>query len=182
MNIDFTARHYEVDDSIKDYAVKRLEKMTRFMEEPVGAQMVLETEHYRQIAELHVSHRFGSLKATEVAEDMQAAVHAVLDKAEKQARRSRKKFMDKRRRARRDSHEHHWPLEIIEAESLRSTDETKVVKTTRLPIRSMSLEEAALELEASKNDFYVFLDSAHDRVSVLYRRKDNNLGLIAPEF
>ena len=45
----------------------------------------------------------------------------------------------------------------------------------------MSLDEAALHLEGSKNDFVVFRDANNDQVSVLYKRKDNNYGLISPE-
>lgn len=182
MQIDFTGRHYQLDDSIREFAEKRLHKLGKFVEEPVGIQMVLETEKNRQIAELHVSHRMGSLKATEVADEMRDAVYAAIEKAEKQARRSRKKFMDKRRRARRDVGPEQWPLEIIEAESLSSGAEPRIVKTTSIPIKPMTIDEAATELEESKNDFFVFMDSATERVSVLYRRKDDNLGLIAPEF
>lgn len=182
MQIDFTGRHYEVDDSIKEFAEKRLHGLGKFVEEPVGIQVVLETEKNRQIADLHVIHRMGSLKATEVADEMRDAVHAAIEKAKKQARRSRKKFMDKRRRARRDTDVQHWPLEVIATESLSNDSGPRVVKTTTLPIKPMSIDEAATELESSKNDFFVFMDSASERVSVLYRRKDNHLGLIAPEF
>ena len=57
-----------------------------------------------------------------------------------------------------------------------------IVKTNMLPIRPMSIEEAALRLEDSKNEFIVFRDLDTDRISVIYKRRDNNLGLIAPEF
>ena len=45
----------------------------------------------------------------------------------------------------------------------------------------MTVREASLLLEQSKNDFYVFLDERTSKVSVLYRRHDENFGLIAPE-
>ena len=50
-----------------------------------------------------------------------------------------------------------------------------------LPIRPMSIEEAALRLDDSKNEFIVFRDLDTDKISVIYKRRDNNLGLIAPE-
>ena len=46
----------------------------------------------------------------------------------------------------------------------------------------MSIDEAALALEGSRHDFVVFRDASTERVSVLYKRKDDNYGLIAPEF
>ena len=38
-----------------------------------------------------------------------------------------------------------------------------------------------MQLEESSNEFIVFLNARSDRVNVLYRRRDNNLGLITPE-
>ena len=36
-------------------------------------------------------------------------------------------------------------------------------------------------LDDSKNEFIVFRDVDTDKISVIYKCKDNNLGLIAPE-
>ncbi len=44
----------------------------------------------------------------------------------------------------------------------------------------MTIEEAALEMGASDVGFLVFRDAATERFSVLYKRKDGNLGLIEP--
>ena len=76
----------------------------------------------------------------------------------------------------------HWPVEVLDRESFGREDAPKVIKTQRLSIRLMTLEEASTALEASKNDFFVFLDSKSERVNVLYRRKDDHYGLIDTEF
>jgi putative sigma-54 modulation protein len=76
---------------------------------------------------------------------------------------------------------HHWPIDVIERTSLEGGG-ARVIKTSKLPIKPMSIEEAALLLDASKHDFVVFRDSESERVSVLYKRRDQNYGLIAPEF
>ena len=179
MNIEFTARQYHLNEELKEYAEKKLSKLEKFVEDPVEVQLIFETEKLREIAEIHVSHRFGHLQASEATDDMRDSVHAVIETATKQARRSRKKFMDKRRRASRENNG--WPMDVLEADTL-AHETPKVIKTTHLPIEEMSVERAAEELDKSKNDFFVFLDSATDKVSVLFRRKDNNFGLISPEF
>ncbi|MEM7582001.1 MAG: ribosome-associated translation inhibitor RaiA [Acidobacteriota bacterium] len=181
MKIEFTGRHYHPSDRVKEYAEKKLLKLEKFLEEPVDIHVILEIEKRRQIAEFHVSYRHGVLQATEEAEHMREAINAGIEKIEKQARRSRHKFLDKRRRAQRQE-DHHWPLEVLERESVSEGASPRIVKTSRLSIKPMTIDEAALELEQSKNEFFVFRDSATDRVSVIYRRKDSNYGLIAPEF
>ncbi len=156
--------------------------MRKFLDDPVQVHVILETEKLRQIAEFHVKHRHGTLQAKEEAEHMREAINAGIDKIEKQARRARKKFMDRRRRAQRQEDNHHWPLEVLEGASVAGGERPRVIKTSRLPIKPMTIDEAALELDGSKNEFFVFRDSATDKVSVLYRRNDGHYGLIAPDF
>lgn len=181
MKIDFTARHFSLDEQLKEYAEKRVQRLDRYLEDPVRVQVILGVEKHSRTAELVVHHRHGSLQATEEAADLRGAVYAVTETAEKQARRARKKFIDKRRRAQHQAVQ--WPLEVLDAESVgRGEAAPQVIKVTNLEIKPMTIDEASLALGRSKNDFFVFLDANSERVSVLYRRHDNNYGLIAPEF
>jgi putative sigma-54 modulation protein len=45
----------------------------------------------------------------------------------------------------------------------------------------MTVDEAGLEVGASDDGFLVFRDAVTERVNVLFKRKDGNLGLIEPE-
>jgi putative sigma-54 modulation protein len=77
-----------------------------------------------------------------------------------------------------------WNINVLEPAQLRTTENNtpRIVKTNNIPIRPMSIEEAALRLDDSKNEFIVFRDIDTDKVSVIYKRRDSNLGLISPEF
>jgi len=46
----------------------------------------------------------------------------------------------------------------------------------------MTVDEAALQLEGSSDDFIVFREANSDRINVLYRRRDQTYGLVTPEF
>ncbi|HRC87480.1 MAG TPA: sigma 54 modulation/S30EA ribosomal C-terminal domain-containing protein, partial [Thermoanaerobaculia bacterium] len=110
------------------------------------------------------------------------ALNLAIDKVEKQARRSKSKAVDKRRRASRSADgQNHWPMDVLEAESLGSGEPPRVIKSSRLEIKPMSIDDAALALTSSKNDFIVFREAGTERIHVLYRRRDQNLGLISPE-
>ena len=52
----------------------------------------------------------------------------------------------------------------------------RVVRATRYAVKPMSIEDAALRLEASAETFVVFRNAETDAVSILYRRKDGNSG------
>lgn len=178
MNIEFVGRGYPLDDGVRRYAEDKLFKVNKFLEDPVEVRITLEVEKHRQIADVHISHRLGVLQAREEAGDMYDALNIAVDKAEKQARRSRKKLTNRKRRS--DSVHHQWPVEVVERGSLGS-GEKKIVRLSQLRIKPMSIDEAALQLEDSKNDFVVFRDASTDKVHVLYKRKDDHYGLIAPE-
>ncbi len=177
MHIDFVARSFPLDDRIREFTTEKLGKLTRFLAEPVEVRVTLEQEKHRCMAELHLLHRFGVIQAAEETRDMFDAVNQAVDKAEKQARRSRKKFVDRRRR----NNGNQWPVSVLEGSTVGAGRQPRIVKQSVLSIKPMSLDEAALELEGSKNEFLVFRDAGSDQVSVLYKRKDKNYGLISPE-
>jgi putative sigma-54 modulation protein len=57
----------------------------------------------------------------------------------------------------------------------------RVVRTSRAAVKPMSIEDAALRVDGGVETFVVFRNAETDAVSILYRRKDGNLGLIEPD-
>ncbi|HVS01300.1 MAG TPA: ribosome-associated translation inhibitor RaiA [Thermoanaerobaculia bacterium] len=183
MKIDYVSRSFTLDDGTRSHIESKLEKLVKFLEEPIEVHVALDSERHHQIAELHVAHRHGALQAREASDQILDSVNQAIDKAERQARRSRKKLVDRRRRPRRSGGEAgQWPIDVVDRQSVGEGRRPRVIKSSLLRIKPMSIDEAALELDASRHDFVVFRDAETDRVSVLYKRKDENFGLIAPEF
>ncbi len=180
MNIEYVARNLELDTKIREFTADKLQKVGKFLDEPVDVRVTMEQEKHRCSADLHITHRFGLIQANEETDDIFDAINLAVDKAEKQARRSRKKFRDKRRKADRNNGSH-WPLEIVDQDSVGIGTEPRIVESTAISIKPMSLDEAAIELEESDYGFVVFRNATSDEVNVLYRRKDNHYGLISPE-
>ncbi len=179
MKVEYVARHYELNERVREFTETKLRKLDKYLQEPVDARVTLESEKYRNRADLHLAHRFGVIQATEVTGDMFDAINLAVDKAEKQARRSNKKFHSRRRRGERGGAPS-WPVSVLDAASVASGS-PRVIKSSQLAIEFMSLDEAATRLSDSKNDFVVFRNLDTDQVNVLYRRRDENYGLISPE-
>ena len=186
MKIEYFARNYTVDDGIRRYVEEKLKKLGKFLADPEAAEakVTLEKEKHHFVAEVQVNDRFGALVAKDTANQLLDAVNLAVDKVETQAERARKKHKDRRRRAQRqDTNGNHWPVEVIARESVApgSGTQPQVIETTQLQIKPMSIEEAALALEDRNLEFIVFRDMDTDRLSVLYKRRDENYGLIAPQ-
>ncbi|NLY67761.1 MAG: ribosome-associated translation inhibitor RaiA, partial [Tissierellia bacterium] len=58
----------------------------------------------------------------------------------------------------------------------------RIVRTKRFAMKPMSAEEAVLQMELLGHNFFVFRNAESEEVSVVYKRKDGNYGLIEPEF
>ena len=182
MNIEYVGRHVQLDERIRSRAAEKLAKVAKFLKEPIEVHVTLETEKTRQIAELRVSHLHGSLLARNEGHDLMDALDSAIEALEEQARRGRKRASDKRRRegrsaaARRD-----WPMDVLLRESVGHGETPRVVKSSVLEIKPLTIDEAAATLESTNHEFVVFRDAGSEKVNVLYRRRDGNYGLISPE-
>ncbi len=182
MNIEFVGRHVQLDERIRSHAAEKIAKVAKFLKEPIEVHVTLDAEKSRQIAELRIAHRHGSLHAREENHDLLEAVGLAIESLEEQAKRGRKRAVDKRRRANRAvAARNDWPVEILAGESVGQGGPPRIVETTSLEIKPMTLDEAALALDAARQEFVVFRDAENERVNVLYRRKDGNYGLVSPE-
>ena len=52
------------------------------------------------------------------------------------------------------------------------------IRTRRIPAKPMSVEEAVMQIDLTNNEFFVFRNAQTNALSVIYRRKDGNYGLI----
>lgn len=180
MHIEFAARNYRLDDDIRRATEERLGKVAKFLEEPIEVHVVLEVEKHRHLAELRLSHKHGLIQAAEeTPAAMREAIQLAIDKVEKQARRARKRFMDRRRRADRTvESDGHWPARVVGRRAVAGAPE---VIETDWELQPLTVNAAVLELAGSGRAFMVFRDRPSDRPRVLYRRADGNYGLISLE-
>jgi putative sigma-54 modulation protein len=180
MKIETIGRNVAVDDRLRAYVERKVGRLKKFLDEPTEVRVTFWATRHRHSAELHVAHRTGVLQATEETDgNLREAMDRVLEVILEQARRAHEKLVDKRRREGRNGHR--WPVSVLEPESVRSGGSPEVVATADLTIKPMTIEEAALALETSEYGFVVFRDAGSDKLNVLYKRKDDNYGLIAPE-
>jgi len=180
MNLDFVVKNTEIDEATRSFAERQLGKVLRFLEEPIEVRFRLEADKYRRIADLHIGHRFGVIQATDETGDMREGIRLAVEKAERQAKKSRRKHKDKqRRKARMVSDE--WPLEFIDPDSLLDSQGPTVIESRTFAVKTMNLEEAAAKMQEVDLGFYVFRHDENGRVAVLYKRRDDTLGLLSPE-
>lgn len=188
MATEISGRNYDIPPDIRALVETKLAKIQdKLFDDVIDVRVVLQVEKYRNICEILITGKEHDVKTVQESdESMQDAINSALDHLKRQAQKNRKKIRDHHRKegnGRKAVTE--WSVQVLEPSQLREMTEQRaprIVKTNNISIRPMSIEEAALRLDDSKNEFIVFRDIDNDRVSVIYKRRDNNLGLIAPEF
>jgi putative sigma-54 modulation protein len=132
-----------------------------------------------EIAETTLFINGAVLKAREASVDMYASIDRMSDKLERQVRRYRGRQLD-RWQGQRERH-----AATVEAGSTIVHDEeedigARIVRTKQFQMKPMSPEEAALQMELLEHAFFVFTNADTGEINVVYRRRDDNYGLIEP--
>lgn len=180
MQVTTTFRHMEQSDALKTYAEEKIEKIAKYIDEPVSVQVYFAVEKkIRHIVEIVISAKGISTKASESTHDMYAAIDAVIDKIERQLKRYKEKI--KAHKPSGDEHGRQISKKIFEAESIEASTEPVVIRTRTETAKPMSVEEAVMQMNLLHKDFTVFTDAVSNEINVLYRRKDGNFGLIEPQ-
>jgi len=178
MQIATTFRHMEPSEALKSYAEEKLERVKKYIDEPIVVQVFLTVEKIRHMADVTITAKGITIKANEETNDMYASIDAVADKIERQLRRFKERIKAHKPN---DARERQVQKSIVEAESIEETQSPVVIKTKSFSMKPMSVEEAVMQMELLHKDFLVYTEASTENINVGYRRKDGNYGLIAPE-
>ena len=182
MDFEYTGRHIDVTPALRRHVEEHFGKIESMFENAstARAHVVIDVVKNRHIAEILFHWREYTLTAKDTNADMYQALTRCIDKIEKQALKLKKKIIDRRQDA--------MPLSAVAPEPATGTAAPenperrpgRIIAARRYKVKPMTAEEAVLSLAEDGDQFVVFRDSDTDRVSVLYRRKDGNYGLIQP--
>jgi len=178
MRITFNFKNFDPSDHLRKYARDRFGKLAKFMAGTPDAelQVNLEVEKFRHIADIVLTGKNVHLSAREDSEDMYSTVDLVWDKLEAQMRKVRDKDKSRRKGGADSSRMDAGSFD----EDVVAARKPLIQKTDDFSPKPMIVEEAALQLESSDNEFLVFLNAETERVNVIYRRKTGDFGLIDP--
>ena len=187
MAVECTGRNVEVTASLKQLAEERTHRLERHLGGPADVRVVLSHEKHRFGAEIIAIHRRRRWKAQEETADPRAAVAAAFEKIDAQAMRDSEKRRDKKHRAstrsltKATARRAEPKAAAAGSAAARGNGSGRVVRSRPPAVKPMGVDEAALAIESTGEEVLVFRDATNNRVSVLYRRRDGDLGLIVPE-
>lgn len=173
MKITVVGRQMDVADDLKALFDKKLKKLDKFFKDDAVTYVTLSKKRGKEILELTITSGGTLYRSEEENTTFNNALDRAMDSIERQIRKNKTR-LEKRLR------EGAFIPDITEhAEPVEEEAEFKI-RVKEFPIKPMSPEEAILQMNLLEHTFYVFKNDETGEVIVVYKRKDNNYGVIIP--
>ena len=177
MKLSITARNMVLTPAITKRIEKKTETMSRYLWPETEMQVKMHKDKARRVVEITVPMGKNVILRSEASADdnLFLAIDQALAKMERQIRKHRTKLGKNLRDELPDVPEY------IEEDLAEEEKERKIVKRKTFPVRPMSVEDAAIEMDLLGHNFFAFINIDTEQTNVLYIRKDGDLGLLEPE-
>ena len=178
MKFTYTCKKVSLNDSIKDYAEKKISKLEKYFREETEAAVTfaVEKDHLCTV-ELTIRGNGPLLRAETTAPDgdMRGAVDAAVGYIERQI------LKNKSRLAKRMRSESFPAPAAADDFEIAEEKEFNIVRTKRFAVKPMSTEEAILQMNLLNHDFFVYRNSEDDSLCIVYQRKNGGYGVIVTD-
>ncbi len=164
----------KITSAIKEYVEAKIGKLDKYFGDPtnIKAYVLAKIRSNEQSVEVTIPIKNVTLRAEEKNNDLYAAIDLVIDKLEGQIRKNKTRMLSRKHREKLIELNLDFDVEKNEKEN------KKIVKEKTIDAKPMSREEAILQMELTDHDFFVFKDERTLETTIVYKRKDNNYGII----
>jgi putative sigma-54 modulation protein len=182
MRVTFNGKSSQLEQRDRDYAELKLQRLARYFGSAREAHVTHVEQRGRHQMEIQVDLDGILIRAEERNHDIHVATDAVVEKLEEQVKRLKGRIRNHKGKADAPTVATITSaLAELPEQDGQETPPAVVARRKRFAIKPMSVEEAALQMELLHHDFFAFLNADTDLVSVIYRRRDGNFGLLEIE-
>lgn len=179
MKCTYACKRVSMNESIKEYAQKKLSKLDRYFREEDTTAFVTFSVEREHICSVEITIRGGTtlLRAqTEAPDgDMRGAIDSAVGYIERQILKNKTRLS---KRLRSEGFPAPAPADDFE---ITEEKEFHIVRTKHFAVKPMSAEEAILQMNLLDHSFFVFRNSEDDSLCIVYRRKNGGYGLIVTD-
>jgi len=172
MRTNIHGNKIKITSAINDYIENKLGKLDKYLENPdeVTANVLVKVKGKDQTVEVTIPAKKFILRAEDTHNDLYAAIDLVSDKLERQIRKNKTRM---KKKATKDS-DFVFDFKVDKLEE----EKGKIVKRKMVEMKPMDEEEAILQMNLLGHNFFVFTNVKTGEVNVLYKRNDNDYGII----
>lgn len=174
MRINYVAKNYKISNKFKEIIEKKLEKLSKYFRKDYEVKVNCIEQGDVQKLEITINADGMFLRSEVVSDNMYNNIDLAMPKIEKQIIKNSSRDKSKFLRTVNDPFE--FLTEVPAAVS------PKLVRKKRFELEPLTIEDAETNMLALGHNFYIFLNVETGKVSVLYSRADNDLGLIEVDY
>ena len=176
MKFTFTCKKVALNDSVKEYAEKKISKLDRYFREDADAIVTFAVEKDKRCV-VEVTVRGGGTIFRAQEETRDGDIRSIIDAAsatiDRQIRKNRTRLS---KRLRQDALVPDVPAEF----EINEEREFEIVRTKHIAVKPMTAEEAILQMNLLGHSFFVYRSMENDQIQVVYRRADGGYGVLIP--
>lgn len=195
-NISVTGRHVLVTDAMKNYAQDKISKIEKFTNRIIDVTVRMDIRKFEHIVDIVMSVGHVKIKASATTTDMYASIDQAVHKLETQLLKYNNKLHDhvtkhfnevdmKVNILKNDAAEIKEINDDIEAENNRLLMEDfgnhTIVGSEVKSLKNLTTAEAVMKMDLTGDHFLIYRSEEDRKLKVIYRRKDNSLGVIEVE-
>jgi len=151
MNLNYAGKNVEVTQALKDVTEKKLGKLDKYFQRDIVGNVTFSTEKNRKIIEVTINLPGTILRAEESSDDMYASIDRTVDILERQIRKYKTRLQKRYQNNETIRFENVVPLPVGD-----DNQKSTLVKRKRFSLKPMSSEEAILQMELLRHNFFVF--------------------------
>lgn len=173
MKMNIRGSKIKITSAINDYVETKIGKLDKYLEKPdeITANVLVKVKGKDQTVEVTIPMKKLILRAEETHNDLYAAIDLVLDKLERQIRKNKTRM---KKNVSKELIDFNTNFKVEKDEN----EKGRIIRRKLIETKPMNEEEAILQMNLLGHDFFVFTNEATNQINILYRRKDQNYGLI----
>ncbi|MEI3529470.1 MAG: ribosome-associated translation inhibitor RaiA [Bacilli bacterium] len=173
MKFNIRGKNVEITPAIRSYIEEKIGKLDKYFEnsDDITANVLSRIRGKDQIVEVTIPVRKIILRCEVSHKDLYAAIDLVTDKIERQIRKNKTRIHQRKIKDKNIDFNLEFENDIEE-------ENRTIVKRKTLEMKPMSEEEAILQMNLLGHEFFIFYDDETNKNCVLYRRKDEDYGII----
>lgn len=195
-NISITGRNVSVTEAMKNYAYDKITKVERFHTHIMDVQIILDIQKIEHSCMIIMKWNHFKVMVHASSTDMYASIDKAIERLQTKLRRWKKKIQMHHNKGvpaidlrvnvlQKPVDEVEEINDDIEDEKRKQMEAAllphKVIGKSVRPLKILTVDEAVMKMELSGDAFLIFRDEVDRRLKVIYRREDENYGVIETE-
>lgn len=192
-NVSIVGKNIQITDAIRNYALEKLSKIEKIADRIIDVMVTLDAQKLEQSCSILMNFNHFHIKVSASTDNMYSAIDRATDRTKSLIRKYKTKLQSRRFKDLTTVDIHVNVIEPlkdelkeindeIEAENaLRAAEITelhKVVAKETMPLKTLTQDEAVMKMEITEAPFIIFRSEEDQKMKVIYRREDENYGLV----